>query len=180
MATKFPHYTSVTLKLFFFFFLLWNNFNPWSCSRVAWKACLLGLNIEIMHWRGNQELSSWNPQRPIRGLWHGCQNTDRLNQRAQRHAHTHSHATAYLQTHTHPCTWNPRDRLFYQCSFDWHLLSWVFFKPPTLKDTTMQHCRIICDTVIIKTFFFVVFSVAKMFPQLEDNCKSVSWCSPPG
>lgn len=132
---------------------------------VTWKSYLLGLNIGIMHRRGNQELSSQDPLRLIRGLWHGCQNTDRLfNQCAQLNACTHTHIQPHSCEHTCMYTQNHRDRLFYQLhSSDWHLFSWVSFKLPTLKDTTMWHCRLFYNTSISKSvlYFFLMVFVAK-------------------
>lgn len=147
--------TPVSPWNFFFFFAL-EQFQPMKLlTCVAWKAWLLRLNIGIMHRRSNHRGiprdRSEAYDMAVKTL------TDLTSVLSGMHVHTLMQPHSCEHTHTHPCTWNPRDRLFYQCSFDWHLLSWVFFKPPTLKDTTMQHCRIICDTVIIKTFFLLFF-----------------------
>lgn len=104
MATKF---SAAPVSPWNFFLCQFQPTKLLTC--VMWTPWLLWLTLRISHRRGNQELPSWNPQRPIRGLWHGCQNTDRLfNQRAQQHARTHTHACCVVMNpHTHKYTHIP-------------------------------------------------------------------------
>ena len=110
--------------------------------RTTRKSRLPGLNIGIMHRGGNQEFSSQDPPRLIRGVWHGCQNTDRLFYRcthADTHTHTETHSSmhAHAQKHTNTRTCTKKnhiDRLFYQLHWlDWHLFSWVPSQLPALR-----------------------------------------------